>query len=276
MGITTEQYRARIGGFSQPDKSPKYPKLDKLDIMAIARTSRLVAQVLLILLVIGGVERNPGPPKQTRQATLSASGELLDWKKELDELRNEFKALRQENNSLKRRVDFLESLNKRNNLFIYGLVEETDENVEEKICSEIAEKLGVEVSRDDMDYSRRVGKKAAARKEGEDGEEGEAVEKESGPRPIVCRFTKTKVRDSVLSMARSLAASKTTRAKLGTLKFNEDFTQIVRNTRRKLIPFLKQFREANIQDKNFKCFLRHDKLVVNGIVFELNEKRKNW
>ena len=65
MGNTVEQWRAVIGGFNQPMKSKSLFK--SLRVKDKTFISLGIRVVLFLLLVVGGVESNPGPgpPKST-------------------------------------------------------------------------------------------------------------------------------------------------------------------------------------------------------------------
>ena len=60
MGNTVEQWRAAIGGFCQPVKSKC--RLQTLQVKCRTFLSLSIRTVLFLLLVVEGVESNPGPP----------------------------------------------------------------------------------------------------------------------------------------------------------------------------------------------------------------------
>ncbi|MEW8546813.1 MAG: hypothetical protein AB2693_25140 [Candidatus Thiodiazotropha sp.] len=59
MGITLEQWRAVIGCFSQPVKS-----VSRLKTLKMKYVSLSVRVLLFYLLVVEGIESNPGPPRR--------------------------------------------------------------------------------------------------------------------------------------------------------------------------------------------------------------------
>ena len=77
------------------------------------------------------------------------------------------------------------------------------------------------------------------------------------------------IRDQVLNKARELARTPQTRLQLGKVKFGEDFIQSVRDSRRKLIPFMLQLRQEN-PDRGYKCYLKYDKLFAGKTLYKLN------
>ena len=97
---------------------------------------------------------------------------------------------------------------------------------------------------------------------------------EDKDRPIMCSFPTTKVKAKVLKAAREITRSKRSKKETPpTIKVSEDYSPEVRETRRKLTTILIEKKEEaasqNIED--FKCYLRHDKLVVNNDVFKLGD-----
>ena len=61
MGFSTEQWRITIGCFSQPFKSIDRLKTIKMGYTVLISLS--VQTLMFILLVVQGVEANPGPPR---------------------------------------------------------------------------------------------------------------------------------------------------------------------------------------------------------------------
>lgn len=63
MGISLELWRCRIGYFVQPDKRKTYVRAIILSGTQV-RTSIRILLALSVLLVMAGVEQNPGPPRR--------------------------------------------------------------------------------------------------------------------------------------------------------------------------------------------------------------------
>ena len=72
MGISTEQWRSTIGCFSQPLKS--ITRLKNIKLRYSACVSFGVRTLLFLLLVVEGVEANPGPPRGRGRGSKGASG----------------------------------------------------------------------------------------------------------------------------------------------------------------------------------------------------------
>ncbi len=73
MGISIEQYRAKIGSFMQPDKSSRHMMGIRVNSRCVSMTLRLLLLLCTLLVVSGSVESNPGPITGpcTRQQKLS-------------------------------------------------------------------------------------------------------------------------------------------------------------------------------------------------------------
>ena len=227
---------------------------------------------LAVLLQIGGVETNPGPPK--KQQLLSQSGEFVDCKKEIEDIKKEMALLRgkvdyldKENKKLKMSITRLEDQNRSKNLVFYGFEEqekETWEDCENKVKQTIEKEFGCTVEDKDIERVFRVGKKRD-----EDEEDGEVK-----PRPIICKFSSLKTRSNVLTSARSITRDKRNKKlPIPTVKVSEDYSPEVRETRRKLTSILIEKKEEAERENNkeFKCFLKHDKIVINSAVYTLGE-----
>ena len=55
-------------------------------------------------------------------------------------------------------------------------------------------------------------------------------------------------------------SQKQTRMKFGSFRITEDFTERVRDVKRKLVPHLKQLKQEHRAERDFRCFLHFDKL----------------
>ena len=89
------------------------------------------------------------------------------------------------------------------------------------------------------------------------------IGKSKNRRPILVKFTSKLTRDSVLERSKLLK---------GTGIFLEkDYEKSVRETRKQLIPFMKEAR-----GKGRQAMLRGDKLIVEGKEWDLNFCKRNW
>ncbi|KAI4463744.1 l1 transposable element-related [Holotrichia oblita] len=91
--------------------------------------------------------------------------------------------LKEENLVLRNKMDSLEQYSRRNNIRINGIVQEQDENLEEKIISFCEERLNVSVELRDIDRVHRLGK----------------PDKTSSPRSIIIKFTNHGCKQKILA-----------------------------------------------------------------------------
>ena len=259
MGITIELYRARIGGFVPQSQKCKGTVMLDICVRDQQSGNSLVISILLImtLLLIGGIEMNPGPPKCSQQK---------DWKNEFSILRKEIEELRNQNNVLSKKVEYLESQNKRNNVIIYGMPENSEVDLVDVIKNEVHTKLNITLDDTDIESVKRLGKIK------ENDEESADETDNQGPkaRPILCKFANSKTKTDVMSKIRQLVQNKKIKQVLGNTKFRDDFTDRVREIRKNLIPHMLQVREEHKREKDFKCFISYDKLNINGELYQLD------
>ena len=239
--------------------------------------------VLLVFLVgfllqCGDVESNPGPRGQPKQSTLTGSpmqtpcrkdsasdvnkdgadvvkmlaaldkkiegiNSLLQeqagrFQTEIENVVKENKVLKDKVDRLESKIDDLEGRSRRKNVVFHGIpnqkgVSETWQDCEDAVKS---------VLREDMDIQGDIEIDRAHRLKGS-----------KNPQPIIVAFSKAKDRELVLAGRRKL------REKKSGIFVNEDFTTRVREVRRKLLPFLKEAKDAGK-----RASLRFDSLHIDG------------
>lgn len=271
MGVTVGQWRAQIGCFSQPGPKSRF-------VPAAIKNMAAFPSMLIVaaLLIIGGVEPNPGPPK-TRQTLLSSSGVPIDVAKEFETLKQEMgkvierlETVEKENKTLKNKLAYLEDQSRRNNIVIYGIPESNEESwadCEEKVIDNLNEKLKLEIPLDKSKIERahRLGKKSTAQTAGVHSETGYG---ENKPRPIICKFSSFKDRETVLWTTREKMKDANLKKELGNTRVNEDFSAEVRATRRKLLSFLDELRETKPLAKGY---LKYNKLFFDSVTYKLDD-----
>ena len=230
MGVDIATYRARIGCFSTNKHMAKGAaifsvKVNKAGLDTIMGVGFLLC-IISTLLLIGGIEINPGPPI-TRNMLSN------DWKQEIIALRQEMDNFRIENKQLKRKVEFLESRSKENNIIIHGVNESADQNVIDEVQKVINEKLNVIVDKGDIELAHRLGR---LRRQSENSEQTEDVNK----RPILCKFKSNNTKMEVMNKVKEIVSKKTTRKSLKDIKFAPDLIERVRLERKALIPHMIQ------------------------------------
>ena len=246
--------------------------------------SAKVAVILVFLVAFfmqcGDIHCNPGPPKSAAKLSsfaygqspgsgnkpssapeptiadvvkmLSAMDKKIDsmcntMQEQMDRVQTDIADVMKENHDLKEKVekletklDDLEGRSRRKNLIFHGIPypegrTETWEDCESAVKSVLRDKMGmgdVEVER----AHRLKGGKA--------------------PHPIIASFHKYKDKERILTERRKLKEKKSD------VFINEDFTPLVREKRRRLLPFLKEVKQAKK-----KAHLRFDTLVVEGKSF---------
>lgn len=260
MGIDIDTYRARIGCFCIRSGNGIIATTTDINIGYVAgllmnKTSNklLTLALILILLVIGGVEKNPGPVRTRAQLGNDWQSEFLNLHKEMDEMRKEVKYLR-------KKVEYLEIQSKQKNVVIQGMAEEDDGNLPSRIIEKVKEKLDIDIRPEDLAEAHRLGKHRQLYANGQNVK----------PRPVLCRFTSSKPKFCILDKVKTILADRSTRTRLKDVKFLPDFTDSVRESRRNLIPHLIQLRDEHKNEQGYKCFLTYDKLSAGGVIYKLN------
>jgi hypothetical protein len=107
----------------------------------------------------------------------------------------------------------------------------------------LCDKMGVEISRENIDYLTRLGRRR-------------------GERPILIKFTTFFKKLVVWKNKRNLIGSK--------IRVDEELSMEDRKIRRELIPYLKDAKKWG-----HKAFLRKHALIVNGWTYDLNYLKEN-
>lgn len=293
--IGLEQWRGTIGLFTPRNNRRSVPQVSPLCLPS-AFTPRCVLWsvfVVALLAQCGDIESNPGPrtsQTKTRQATLASDGSIEDASPSLSDIMGAIKSLtdrfdgidrrlshidtsltdlKEQSAALQRQVNALaedneqmgreshetkekikrleakledaESRSRRNNLIFHGLPkskpDETWEECEMAVKEVINKHLNIS---DDLKFDR-----------------AHRLRSSKGPPPIIVRFTYFKDKERVLK--------ERTKLKDTNIFVNEDFTMSVRDTRRKLAPFLNWFRADGK-----RASLVFDHLIVDGERFNLD------
>ncbi|XP_070536975.1 uncharacterized protein [Ptychodera flava] len=196
--------------------------------------------------------------------------ELKDVRKEVANINDSVASLREnhrdlleENKQLRQRIERLEAgcdrlrgQGGRNNLIFEGISEKTNGNESWEECEDKVRKmLKDELKIEDAHNESVIGIERAHR----------LPNSQAGnyPRGIIVKFLSYKTRSLVLQKGRTML-------KDSNFKIKEDFSPLVREKRRKLIPFL---REAIAAGK--RATLVYDKLLIDGERFKFNEETHN-
>lgn len=156
---------------------------------------------------------------------------------------NKIRELDTKLNTQERKVDMADKLYRQHNVLIHGMPEkETNrKSLEEKIIIFLNTKLEVKTTIDEIDFIRRLGAKA-----------------ENKTRPIQIRFLALRKTQAILA----------NRGKLKNTSYQllEDFPKAIIEERKKLIPFMKKFREQGLH-----AVIKYNKLIVDGKEIKLEE-----
>ena len=180
-----------------------------------------------------------------------------DLKNVTDNLKSETVDLKAENQSLRSKVDSLEhqldrieSQSRRNNLIFNGIEGPPNENwvtCENKVRSFLQDTL-------DMPGSDSVDIERAHRLSSHNSKPNQ---------PVIVKFSSYKDKESVLRKAREKLNRDSA------FRVSEDYTKKIRDTRKRLIPFL-----HDAKAKGDFAVLKYDKLVINNNIFIYDDENQ--
>lgn len=143
---------------------------------------------------------------------------------------------KQEMDDLFNKLNYIDNQSRRSNLLIDGIAEEKGETasgLEIKIQQVLSENLGLDGTKIEIERAHRMGQFQEGRKQ----------------RKIVVKFLRFKDRQRILFSAKKLKGTN--------IYINEDFSDVVQQRRRELLPKLKAARE-----KGERASLRYDQLII--------------
>lgn len=222
----------------------------------------LLRIIVLLLLLIAGIEVNPGPPSNASRDDLilkkltsleclpkemkNINGKLDQILNRLEQVEEASSRLEQEAVLMREKIerlevknDYLENQSRRNNLVFIGVDEKSSETWDEcksVLIETVRRETGVVLDEMDIERAHRIG---SGNKK---------------PRPLIAKFLHFKKREDVLQSRRSI--------KGGKLFIREDFSARVLEERRKLMPRLKE-----AKDSGQKAFLTFNKLKIGRAVY---------
>lgn len=144
---------------------------------------------------------------------------------------------------LEKEVLYLNCYSRRENLNFFGIDEEDNEDVQDKLQTFLHNKLGV--MHPELIELQRIHRLGPKRRDGLS-------------RPIIARFLRYQERDKVIQAAYKLKNTK--------FKIMEDFPKKIIETRRHLVPILKDAK-ANGKKAHFSKSMP-DKLIIDGLVYK--------
>jgi hypothetical protein len=261
--IDAVSFRLRIGLFF-PGRIRFQRKINSENCNSV-RFNAFRGLVLCALLIIGGVELNPGPTEEITLKDLwdqlvplcSLPDDMAGLKRSIEKLtasfgaiqddlkvlRNRCQTLEVEKNELAAKLDRLEGHSRRNNLVFYNIAEQERENwkqTETLVKKMIEEQMGVQLHENDIERAHRLGRRR------------------DKSRPIIVKFSNFKVKSEILFRRTTLKGTK--------IRLDEDFTERVRSIRNKLTDFMFRARKDGR-----RAYIRFDRLVVDGQQYSLED-----
>ena len=232
-----------------------------------ARLDEMNAKLDKVLAVCGEIEslkkeigELKGELKDLKESLEFAGKEIISLKAEMAETSTTVKENGEDMNSfdtdievLKRRNIKLEAYTRRENIRIYNIKEESDENTEEQVRNLFVAKL--RIPQNDVDAIRfervhRIPMKPSSQRS-----------QSRGPRPVIVRFSHYQNKEFVRSFYKNLKGTK--------IGISDDFPREVEEIHKTLYPVLKQ---AKREQK--RAFFNFDKLIINGQIYR-GEETKN-
>lgn len=196
--------------------------------------------------------------KGLKESLEFAEKEIISLKAEMAEISTTVKENGEDMNSfdtdieaLKRRNIKLEAYTRRENIRIYNIKEESDENTEEQVRNLFVAKLRIPQNDDAIRFERvhRIPVKPSSQRS-----------QSRGPRPVIVRFSHYQNKEFVRSFYKNLKGTK--------IGISDDFPREVEEIHKTLYPVLKQ---AKREQK--RAFFNFDKLIIDGQIYRGKETK---
>jgi hypothetical protein len=278
MGVSIDVWRIRIGCFSPKCRQSKCILKNKL-IVTIRKGFFLHCFVVIcILLIIGGVESNPGPTLQEIQELVTASENSLMSKiadlvnnskqetinaindvktdvsnltkqvshleKDLCDAKDKISALEKENKELCDKIDTLDNTNRKCNLIVFGLAESTDCNDPvAEFCNFISSSLGIAMTGAQVVRAYRMGQN-------------------NNKRPLFVSLINQKVKIDIMKNVGKLKGSK--------ISISDDLTPKAREIRKLLVS-----RASYARSHGHDVKIRSKSLIINNVEYTYEVLRSN-
>lgn len=168
--------------------------------------------------------------------------ELTETKKENKEIKEKVRRAEQKIEEQERRIQTLEREIRKKNIIIYGVKEEENETeqIRKEKIKEVLKKIEIPIDiSKEIQQIYRMGKQ-------------EVIGGKS--RPILVELTTEKKRADIFKDSKKLKGTD--------IWIAEDYSKMVQEIRKSLIPFLKDAR-----NNGCKAIIRYDKLIVNGKMY---------
>jgi Skp family chaperone for outer membrane proteins len=275
MGVDLCVWRVRIGRYLRRYASGKFKR--RVCVSHALKNADsggnlliLTSAVIIMLLVISGVEQNPGPSQITMDGIKAAleelkadlrqdlasfrndlQGEMTNIRDSLDshkascdqqnnELQEQLRSLQEENIQLKQALQRKEERGRKNNVIIKGIPEEDNENTE-GIVRNICEAYNVNIGLDAIADTFRIGR-------------------QKGKRPILCMFNSHRCKTDLMRGHRASGHS--------SFAIYNDLTKQQQTDRR----VLAAYRDIAIE-KGHDASIQAQKVKIDGKLHTVNQLR---
>lgn len=256
MNIDIDTYRARIGNFFTRNFKIKGRKNNKKEG---SRWATIL--ILAVLLIIGGVEINPGPTMAEMDEKLNKITDMLanhsleinkkfeNFTKEWKDMKLEVDSIKNELENVKEQVQVVkmwERSNRNHNIIIFGCEEDQNETKWDLCCNVLdmfAREMQLNLGENVIDDCYRLGKRNIKR-------------------PILVKFNSILAKDAVLDRTRLLRGTR--------IRIDRDYDYITRMKRKELLHYLWEARKNGQRAR-----LVFDKININGRLLDLEYCRRN-
>lgn len=262
MGVDVVTWRFRIGRFVAKVKVKCCKPCGNFEFFPSMLKMFSFGVIIAALLVISGVEVNPGPTslddlykklEEMDKKITNISSVTNNLSVQLQVVVNELSVVKKENEELKKQLaincellDKLENQSRRNNLIFSNIgnrnAVEFWEESEQRVIEFVTKQLNVDLNSEHIERAHRLGR---------------------GPNaPIIVKFSAFKKKNEILKNA--------FRAKGTRVVISEDFSANVRETRKQLLNYMKDARA-----RGDRARLQYNKLYINNRPFTLEELQKS-
>lgn len=273
MGVSITIWRARIGCFtgSYQCKNSAGDLNNVIENSSCSKCSFLPVFAIAYLLLIGGIESNPGPDledliTQNQNTLLDAinssklenieavnslkttieelTAEVSGMKKTITDSSSRISKLERVNSDLLKKIDQMDNNSRKNNIIVFGLPESTDSNINvyDEFISFVEDKLDVYVSSDELSNAYRIGKNPGNK------------------RPLFVQFTRYKHKVEIMKNVNKL--------KNTSISISDDLTPTARAMRKVLLKNAADARNAGHNVKIRNNFLIVDSTIVQPVDFD--------
>jgi uncharacterized membrane-anchored protein YhcB (DUF1043 family) len=272
MGVEVHVWRARIGAYaSARGKKAITAGVCESENTVCVSVHFEFGLIVAILLIIAGVEINPGPftmeelqqivdamqptlAEANRQQTEILQRELVDVKSMVNdykencsaqykEMKTEIHNLQKSNRELQEKINMHETIFRKNNILIHGIAEGENEDTIQ-VVSDICSDLNVQVNHGIITEAIRLGRN-------------------KGKRPILCKLSSFAKKKEIMDNNRARGNHQ--------LAIYHDLSKHDRDFKK----LLKPFRDYALRLQN-KAHVRGDKLIINGESWTLDELREKF